>query len=129
MKHFCQVLKKLSNELINLGYKIITGGTDNHLMLVDVKNSIGLTGLEAENILAKINITCNKNAIPFDTEKPKYTSGIRLGTPAITTRGMKEVEMVKIAHLIDRAFKNKDDDGILDGLKQEVIKLLSGFKL
>ena len=121
--------KKLSNELINLGYKIITGGTDNHLMLVDVKNSIGLTGLEAENILTKINITCNKNAIPFDTEKPKYTSGIRLGTPAITTRGMKEVEMVKIAHLIDRAFKNKDDDRILDGLKQEVIKLLSGFKL
>ena len=98
--------KKLSSELINLGYKIITGGTDNHLMLVDVKNSIGLTGLEAENILAKINITCNKNAIPFDTEKPKYTSGIRLGTPAITTRGMKEAEMVKIAHLIDRAFKN-----------------------
>lgn len=121
--------KKLSSELINLGYKIITGGTDNHLMLVDVKNSIGLTGLEAESILAKINITCNKNAIPFDTEKPKYTSGIRLGTPAITTRGMKEVEMVKIAHLIDRAFKNKDDDRILDGLKQEVIKLLSGFKL
>ena len=121
--------KKLSSELINLGYKIITGGTDNHLMLVDVKNSIGLTGLEAENILAKINITCNKNAIPFDTEKPKYTSGIRLGTPAITTRGMKEAEMVKIAHLIDRAFKNKDDDRILDGLKQEVIKLLSGFKL
>ncbi len=121
--------KKLSSELINLGYEIITGGTDNHLMLVDVKNSIGLTGLEAENILAKINITCNKNAIPFDTEKPKYTSGIRLGTPAITTRGMKEVEMVKIAHLIDRAFKNKDDDRILDGLKQEVIKLLSGFKL
>lgn len=121
--------KKLSSELINLGYKIITGGTDNHLMLVDVKNSIGLTGLEAENILAKINITCNKNAIPFDTEKPKYTSGIRLGTPAITTRGMKEVEMVKIAHLIDRAFKNKDGDRILGGLKQEVIKLLSGFKL
>lgn len=121
--------KKLSSELINLGYKIITGGTDNHLMLVDVKNSIGLTGLEAENILAKINITCNKNAIPFDTEKPKYTSGIRLGTPAVTTRGMKEAEMVKIAHLIDRAFKNKDDDRILDGLKQEVIKLLSVFKI
>ena len=121
--------KKLSSELINLGYKIITGGTDNHLMLVDVKNSIGLTGLEAENILAKINITCNKNAIPFDMEKPKYTSGIRLGTPAVTTRGMKEAEMVKIAHLIDRAFKNKDNDRILDGLKQEVIKLLSGFKL
>lgn len=121
--------KKLSSELINLGYKIITGGTDNHLMLVDVKNSIGLTGLEAENILAKINITCNKNAIPFDMEKPKYTSGIRLGTPAVTTRGMKETEMVKIAHLIDRAFKNKDDVRILDGLKQEVIKLLSGFKL
>ena len=121
--------KKLSSELINLGYKIITGGTDNHLMLVDVKSSIGLTGLEAENILAKINITCNKNAIPFDMEKPKYTSGIRLGTPAVTTRGMKEAEMVKIAHLIDRAFKNKDNDRILDGLKQEVIKLLSGFKL
>lgn len=121
--------KKLSSELINLGYKIITGGTDNHLMLVDVKNSIGLTGLEAENILAKINITCNKNAIPFDMEKPKYTSGIRLGTPAVTTRGMKEAEMVKIAHLIDRAFKNKDNGRILDSLKQEVIKLLSGFKL
>lgn len=113
----------------SLGYKLISGGTDNHLLLVNVKDKFNITGLKAEEILGSINITINKNSIPFDTEKPKYTSGIRIGSPAITTRGMKEREAKTIVHLIDRAFNNRDNEKILDGLKQDVIRLTKEFKL
>ena len=120
--------KALALNLTKMGYRIITGGTDNHLLLVDIKSKLNITGLEAENILAKVNITVNKNAIPFDTEPPKKTSGIRIGTPAITSLGMREEEMKTIAQLIDRAFKNKDEENTLKGIKDEVVRLLSKFK-
>ena len=120
--------KALALNLSKMGYRIITGGTDNHLLLVDIKSKLNITGLEAENILAKVNITVNKNAIPFDTEPPKKTSGIRIGTPAITSLGMGEEEMKTIAQLIDRAFKNKDEENTLKGIKDEVVRLLSKFK-
>ncbi|MBU1141927.1 MAG: serine hydroxymethyltransferase, partial [Firmicutes bacterium] len=89
--------KVLSEEMTKLGFRIISGGTDNHLMLVDVKGRYNITGMDAENILHNVNITCNKNGVPFDKEKPAYASGIRLGTPAATTRGFKENEMRMIA--------------------------------
>lgn len=127
-----QVIKNasaLADELMKLGYKIISDGTDNHLLLVDVKTSVSITGKAAEILLDKVNITCNKNTIPFDSEKPMITSGIRLGTPALTTRGMKEKEMRNIAHLIDRALKNPQAAEILSDVKAEVIKLTKLFPL
>lgn len=121
--------KTLSEELTRLGYRIVSGGTDNHLLLVDVKQKLAMTGLEAEKILESVNITCNKNSIPFDQEKPKFTSGIRLGTPALTTRGMKEAEMIKIANLIDQALTNYQNETSLKQIKKEVIKLTKKYKL
>ncbi len=127
-----QVIKNaeaLANELKKLGYKLVSGGTDNHLILVDVKSSVGLTGKYAEKLLCSLNITCNKNTIPNDTEKPMISSGIRLGTPAITTRGMKEEEMATIAYLIDKALKNHDNEKIKNQVKAEVLLLTSKFPL
>lgn len=120
--------KTLASTLKSLGYKIVSGGTDNHLMLVNVK-SIGLTGKVAEETLDKVNITCNKNTIPNETEKPFVTSGIRLGTPAMTTRGFKEAEMVIVANLIDRALKNYQNEEVLKEVKGEVITLTNKFPL
>lgn len=127
-----QVIKNaqtLAKTLEILGYRIVSGGTDNHLLLVDVKKSVGLSGKKAADILTKINITCNKNNIPFDPEKPMVTSGIRLGTPAVTTRGLKDHEMVLIANLIDEALKNHEDENILNAVKNKVITLMSGFPI
>ena len=121
--------KVLANSLIDLGYKVISGGTDNHLLLVDVKESVGLTGKFAEKLLGTVNITCNKNTVPNDTEKPMITSGIRLGTPALTTRGMKEEEMKHIALLIDKALKNFEDEEMLASVKKEVVDLTDKFPL
>ena len=115
--------KAMANEFINLGYKVVSNGTDNHLFLVDVKTSKGLTGKEVEDLLGKINITLNKNSIPNDQEKPMYTSGIRIGTPAMTTKGYKEEDFIKVAHLIDEAINNKDNEDVLSTLKKEVIEL------
>ncbi len=120
--------KALSERLKMNGLRIVTGGTDNHLILVDVK-PLGLTGKEAEKILEQVNITCNKNGIPFDTESPFKTSGIRLGTPAMTTRGFKEKEFEFIADCIVRALKNKDDVEILNEIKNKVLNLLKKFNL
>ena len=117
-----QVLKNakaLSNALMNEGFKIISDGTDNHLMLVDVK-SAGITGKEAESILDNINITCNKNTIPNETESPFITSGIRLGTPAMTTRGFTEEDFIEVGKIIAVALKNKDDKKLLKNLKERV---------
>ena len=127
-----QVIKNaqvLANELKKLGYKLVSGGTDNHLMLVDVKSSVGLTGKYAEKLLCSLNITCNKNTIPNDSEKPMVSSGIRLGTPALTTRGMKEKEMIQIAHLIDKALRNYDNEELQEQVKKEDILLTSKFPL
>lgn len=116
--------KVLSNELARLGYNIVSGGTDNHLILVDVYSTSGVTGKEAENILHSVNITCNKNAIPHDTLKPTITSGIRLGTAAITTRGFKEEEMKLVAGWINEALRNKDNQEVLNNIKNEVCELM-----
>ncbi len=121
--------KVLAETLEAEGLKIISGGTDNHLMLVDVKSTLGLTGKEAEEVLDKIHITVNKNTIPNETESPTKASGIRLGTPAMTTRGLKESEFIKIAHIIAEALKNKDDEEKLAELKSEVLELTSKFPI
>lgn len=121
--------KAMCDALMNLGYKIVSNGTDNHLFIVNIKESLGITGKEAEKILDKVGITCNKNTVPYDTEKPFVTSGIRLGTPAVTTRGFKEKEMELVANLIDRALKNRDNDAELERIHQEVYELTSQFPI
>ena len=119
--------KLLAEHLQKYGYKVITGGTDNHMLLVDVKTSLGITGKQAENLLHRVNITCNKNTIPGDTEKPAYASGIRIGTPAITTRGMKEKEIEQIAELIHLGLTVTGDAKVQE-VKEQVIKLSKKFK-
>ena len=121
--------KVLADELMNLGFKVISNGTDNHLMLVDVKSSVGVTGKYAEKLLGEVYITCNKNTIPNDSEKPFITSGIRLGTPALTTRGMKEDEMKEVARLISKALKNHEDEKILNEVRENVKELTGKFPL
>ena len=116
--------KKLADELIKYGFKLVSGGTDNHLILVDIYGSVGVTGKKAESILHSVNITCNKNAIPHDTLKPTITSGVRLGTAAITSRGFKEEDMVLVAKFINDALRNADDENKLEEIKKEVIKLM-----
>lgn len=116
--------KVLAEELMNRGFKLVSGGTDNHLMLVDLTNK-GVTGKEAEAMLDEVGITVNKNTIPFDKQKPNIASGIRIGTPAMTTRGMKEEEMRTIAELIDRTIKGEDKEKI----KADVLKLTSRFPI
>ncbi|MCG0275759.1 MAG: serine hydroxymethyltransferase [Thermosediminibacteraceae bacterium] len=101
--------KALAKALIERGYNLVTGGTDNHLILVDLRNK-NITGAEAEKLLDEVGITVNKNAIPYDPEKPNVTSGIRIGTPALTSRGMKEAEMEEIAELIDITLTYRDDE-------------------
>ncbi|MEE9429883.1 MAG: serine hydroxymethyltransferase [Melioribacteraceae bacterium] len=120
--------KVLSENLIELGYKIVSGGTDNHLMLVNLTDK-NISGKKVERILEEAGITVNKNMIPFDTRSPFVTSGIRVGTPAATTRGMKEPEMIKIAEIIDRAIKNCDDENELSSIKSDVKNLCSNFPL
>lgn len=117
--------KALADELTKLGFNLVSGGTDNHLILVDIYGSVGVTGKKAENILHSVNITCNKNAIPNDTQKPAVTSGVRLGTAAITTRGFKEDDMIKVAHFINDALRNKDDEEVLARIKNEVVELMA----
>ncbi|WP_369018815.1 serine hydroxymethyltransferase [Thermatribacter velox] len=120
--------KSLAQALQEKGYRLVSGGTDNHLLLVDLRN-IGLTGREAEIILDQVGITVNKNAIPFDPQKPTVTSGIRLGTPACTSRGMKEEEMQLIAELIDRALRGRSSETTLQKVRKEVLNLCSRFPL
>ena len=119
---------ELSNTLKENGFKIISGGTSNHLILVDVK-SIGITGKEAEEVLEKINITCNKNTIPNETESPRVTSGIRLGTPAMTTRGFTKEDFHEVGLIISEALKNKDNEEVLSKLRCRVLKLTSEHPL
>ncbi|ENJ8832974.1 TPA: serine hydroxymethyltransferase [Staphylococcus aureus] len=121
--------KVLVETLINEGFRIVSGGTDNHLVAVDVKGSIGLTGKEAEETLDSVGITCNKNTIPFDQEKPFVTSGIRLGTPAATTRGFDEKAFEEVAKIISLALKNSKDEEKLQQAKERVAKLTAEYPL
>lgn len=128
----CQIISNahaLAKTLEEEGFRIISGGTDNHLMLVDTLSSAHLTGKEAEAILDKVNITVNKNTIPFDTEKPFTTSGIRLGTPAMTTRGLKEADFIEIGHIIAEVLKNPVSNDILDDAKIRVEKITKQYPL
>lgn len=118
----------LAGALVEKGYHIVSGGTDNHLMLVDLRSK-GVTGKAAQLALDKANITCNKNAVPFDDKSPLITSGIRLGTPALTTRGMREAEMRTVADLIDRVVSAPDDEANLAAVKQDVVALTGGFPI
>ena len=130
-KYQNQVIKNaqiLANTLKEEGIKLITDGTDNHLLLLDVKSSLNISGQEAETILSKINITVNKNSIPFDKEKPKVTSGIRIGTAAMTTLGFKEEQFKQVAQIISLSLKNKEDKKIQTKLKKDVKKLMEGVK-
>ncbi|MGI6329767.1 MAG: serine hydroxymethyltransferase [Bacilli bacterium] len=132
IKYQKQVIKNaqvLAKTLQKEGFRIVSLGTDNHLLLVDVKESLNITGKEAEIILDKINITCNKNTIPFDLESPFTTSGIRLGTPAMTTRGFKEKEFIKIGKIISQALKNNQDQVFLNDLKKQVLSLTKDLPL
>ncbi|HHQ6732539.1 TPA: serine hydroxymethyltransferase [Staphylococcus aureus] len=121
--------KALAEALINEGFRIVSGGTDNHLVAVDVKGSIGLTGKEAEETLDSVGITCNKNTIPFDQEKPFVTSGIRLGTPAATTLGFDEKAFEEVAKIISLALKNSKDEEKLQQAKERVAKLTAEYPL
>jgi glycine hydroxymethyltransferase len=120
--------KKLATVLTSAGFRLVSGGTDNHLMLVDVFSK-GLTGKVAEAALGKAGITVNKNAIPFDQNPPMVASGIRVGTPAVTTRGMREAEMEVIGDLFTRALQTPEDDRSLQMVKAEVETLCRKFPL
>jgi glycine hydroxymethyltransferase len=120
--------KVFEKEFVNRGYKLCFGGTDNHLLLMDVTPK-GVSGKEAQIALDKAGITCNKNMIPDDPRKPMDPSGIRIGTPAITTRGMKEAEMQKIAHWIDISIENHNNDEKLAQIKEEVTSFCSAFPI
>jgi len=120
--------KTLADELIKFDFDVVSGGTDNHLMLIDLTNK-NISGKKAEIAIEKAGITVNKNMVPFDTKSPFVTSGVRVGTPAATTRGMKENEMKRIAKIMNSAINNFEDDSKLDSLQEEVKQLCSGFPL
>lgn len=119
--------KALAKKLISLGYQIVSGGTDNHLLVVNLANQ-GITGKEAEKVLERVGISISRSTIPNDPQPPFNPSGIRLGTPAITTRGFKEAEVERVAELIDQALKNRDNEEILNSIKQEVKNLCLQYK-
>jgi glycine hydroxymethyltransferase len=114
----------MAEEFVKKGYTIISAGTDNHSMLIDLRSK-GVTGKDAENTLVKADITVNKNMVPFDTESPFVTSGIRVGTAAITSRGITENEIPAIVSLIDSALMNKDNDKEITIVREAVNKLMS----
>ena len=128
-KNIIKNASAMSNEFIKNKVKVVSGGTDNHLMLIDVKTSFGLTGDVAEKTLDKIYITVNKNTIPNETEKPSVTSGIRIGTAAMTTRGLNENDFVKVTDVIIKALRNYNDNKVLNELKKEVIDITKKYPL
>ena len=122
--------RALAGGLEKRGFRIVSGGTDNHLMLIDVFNGgKGITGKVAEKALEAAGLTANKNTIPFDTQKPFVASGIRLGTPALTTRGMKEAEMKKIAELIASVVRESESEDVQARVKKDVAELTEKFPL
>lgn len=118
--------KVLAQALMDLDYRLVSGGTDNHLILVDTRNS-GISGIDAEKALEKAAIYCNKNTIPYEVGSPWDPSGIRIGTPVLTTRGMKEDEMKQVASFIDKSLKARDDDSKLKKIREEVVSFCSNF--
>ncbi len=118
----------MAKAFVSRGYNLISGGTDNHLMLIDLRNK-NITGKKAQETLDKAHITLNKNSVPFDDKSPFVTSGIRVGVPAITTRGLKESHMEPVVELIDKVLMNADNETIIAGVKAEVGQLMSGFSL
>ncbi len=128
--HYQVQIKKnahaLAKAFVEKDYDLISGGTDNHLLLIDLRNK-NITGKEAENALEKAHITVNKNMVPFDTRSPFVTSGIRVGTPAVTTRGLVETDMIRIVDLIDSVIKNYQDDKILKGIGKEVKNMMKDY--
>jgi len=127
-QHVLQNAKVLAEALAERGYRIVSGGTDNHLMLVDL-TSKGVTGKDVQTLLESVGITVNKNAIPFDPLPPSKASGIRVGTPATTTRGMRESEMRDTAALIDEAIMNRTDEARLAELRSRVSALTARFPI
>ena len=129
-KEYCeQVIKNaklMAQCFIDKGYKVISGGTENHCMLIDLRSK-NVTGKDAENALVLADITANKNMVPFDTQSPFITSGIRLGTPAITTRGVKEDTIPYIVDLIDKVITNYDDESVISEVRNSVNKLMSKY--
>jgi len=124
MKQVKENARVMANEFMKLGYNIVSGGTDNHSMLIDLRNK-GITGKDAENALVKADITVNKNMVPYDTESPFVTSGIRIGTPAITSRGVKENEILTMVGLIDRAMMAKSKEEEISEIRTTVNALMS----
>ena len=118
----------MADLFIEKGYNVISGGTDNHMLLIDLRNK-NITGKDAEEILAKAEITVNKNMVPFDDKSPFITSGIRIGTAAITTRGLKENDIEKVVHFIDSVLKNYMDESVIEKISSEVKKMMSPFPL
>ena len=120
--------KVMAKAFVSKGYDVISEGTDNHLMLIDLKSK-NITGKDAENALIKADITVNKNMVPFDERSPFVTSGMRIGTPAITTRGLREEDMIRIVDLIDKAIENHESEPFLSEIKQEVNEWMTSFPL
>jgi len=133
MDYIIQVKKNaqvMASAFINKGYKVISGGTDNHLMLIDLRSKFpDITGKTVENTLVKADITINKNMVPFDSRTPFTTSGIRVGTPAITTRGLREVHMPLIVDLVDQVISNIEDEAVIGKVRSQVNEMMSEFPL
>ena len=126
-----QIIKNaqaMAKAFVDRGYQLISNGTDNHLMLIDLRNK-NITGKKAQETLDKAHITLNKNAVPYDDKSPFVTSGIRVGVPAITTRGLKEAQMGTVVELIDRVLTNTDDESVISSVKNEVGTLMSDYPL
>ncbi len=122
--------RKMADEFIKKGYKVISGGTDNHSMLIDLRTKFPeKSGKDVEDALVKADITVNKNMVPFDSRPPLHTSGLRLGTPAVTTRGLKEDEMAKIVELIDRVISEHDREDVIRDVKAQVNRMMSPYPL
>ena len=118
----------MADAFVSKGYKVVSGGTDNHCMLIDLRSK-NITGKDAENALVKAHITVNKNMVPFDDQSPFVTSGIRVGTPALTTRGLKEDHMVQIVDLIDEVIMNFENEEAIDSVADKVVKMMEVFPI
>ncbi len=120
----------MAEAFMSLGYKVISGGTDNHSMLIDLRTRFPeLSGKKVENTLVKAHITVNKNMVPFDSRSPFLTSGIRVGTPAITSRGLKEAEMAEIVKLFDEVIVNIDNESVIASVGERVVKMMNNYPL
>ena len=120
----------MSRAFTDKGYKVVSGGTDNHLLLIDLRTKFpDITGKKVENTLVQAHITVNKNMVPFDTRSPFLTSGLRVGTPAVTTRGLKEEHMGVIVELIDNVISNIDNESVIRSTGEKVVNMMRSFPL